>query len=143
MTDLQNHHIIYDYEFQSLEDRIQSINEQIENDDIDDFETEHRTSYSSFLQIDNSLESLVKFVQHFVDVSEPTDFGDYIISFNRADLKSRIDALCKMSLRYKQNTSLLDLDPLNNRVIKTEIFHKTTLTEFLNERNEDYRISGH
>lgn len=99
-------------------------------------------TYETYFKANNSLNSIYKYVQSFIEDSEATEMSDYIISYNREDLKNRIDALCNMSLKHKQNTSLFDFNFDNNRIIKTEILSKGSLKDFLNDDGDEYKVSG-
>ena len=90
----------------------------------------------------NAHDDIVKYIQNFIDESEVTEIGDYIISFNREDLKNRIDTLCSSSLTHKQNTSLFDFDFQNNRIIKFEILGKGSLKDFLTDEGDEYKVTG-
>jgi hypothetical protein len=84
----------------------------------------------------------MKYVKLVIEESEGYEMGDYLISYNREDLRDRIESLCNNSLKHKQNTSLYDFNFDNNRIIKTEILCKGTLKQYLNHESDDFQVNG-
>lgn len=89
-----------------------------------------------------SLDNIIRYVQMVIEETDGYEMWDYLISYNREDLKNRIESLCNNSLKYKQNTTLFDFNFENNKIIKTEIFGKGTLRDFLNDDGDEYKVSG-
>lgn len=84
----------------------------------------------------------MKYVQTVIEESEAPEMNDYLISFSREDLRDRIDTMCNMTLKHKQNTSLFDFNFENNRIVKTEIVGKTSLKDFLNDEGDGIKVDG-
>lgn len=84
----------------------------------------------------------MKYVQLIIEEAEAPEMKDYLITYNREDLRDRIDTVCNMSLKHKQNTSLFDFNFENNRIIKTEVVGKSSLRAYLNDEGDEYKVGG-
>lgn len=142
LIDMENNDMMFEQEFDTLQQNINGILEIVSKETIGIDTVNEFCSYDTFIKTKSAHDDIVKYIQNFIDESEVTEIGDYIISFNREDLKNRIDALWNSSLVHKQNTTLFDFDFLNNRIIKTEILGKGSLKDFLTDEGDEYKVTG-
>ena len=133
---------MFEQEFETIQDNIDKIEEEVNRETYDPDLVDEFCTYGMFLKTKNTLNSIVKYFETFLNENEVNDMGDFLIWYNHDDLRKRINSLWEHSLKHKQNTNLFDFNFENNRIIKTEIIGKGTLKDFLIDEGDEYKVSG-
>ena len=142
LIDLENNELMFEQEFETIQDNIDRILEEVNKETFDAETIDEFCNFDMFTKTKTALTSIVKYFETFLNESETNDMGDFLISYNRDDLRWRINTLWENSLKHKQNTNLFDFNFENNRIIKTEIIGKGALKDFLIDEGDEYKVSG-
>ena len=94
-TWLKDRYRSFEEDFKYLEHTVEDILKQATEDTYDQNVIDHNTPFKLYVEINKSLQRVAKYTNALIDKCEPWETEDFIFSFNRSDLKNRIETLIK------------------------------------------------